>query len=401
MTPNTRIVQSAAIELLQRLTETLEIPFTLTDLNGTVVASTAGRPGGQADAYALSVARSGEVLEFGEEQLRLPENIAVYSPAVEQAGLLPPAPGIYSPVRMDGAVAAVLFARGEPEEVRTKARTAAAVAGLTLEFASGASNSTRLTLGPDFALRALLRGTQSEARRATLIIKVAGWDLLSPRAAMVIVPQTDARLPEATHAVVRDLLNALLPNTPSGQLGPAEIAALPALPTSDAQSSIEQAATEIQKSLAEQGLPVAIGIGETHIDMPILPGLRRSYREAVFSAEWGTRTASDPGGTAVHTLRSLGPVAFLAPGEKARERFAKDLLEPLRKFPDILETVRVFLDSDLSLETAAKRSGQHRHTVRTHLLRARELTGLDPRVLSDAIQLKMAILLLRISIPTV
>jgi sugar diacid utilization regulator len=395
----TTIVLSAAIDLLHRLTESLEIPFTLTDRDGAVVASTAGRPAGQADAYALAVARSGVMLEFGEEQLRLPEHIAIHSPAAEHAGLLPPAPGIYMPVRMDGAVEGVLFARGAPEDVRTKAKTAAAVAGITLEFARGASSSTRLTLGPDFALRGLLRGNQLEARRATLLIKVSGWDLLAPRVALVITAaDRSTRLPDATHEVVRDLLNALLPNSPSGQLGPAEIVVLPALPTSDAEPSIEHAAQEIQQALAGQGLSVVIGIGEVHIDMPILPGLRRSYREALFSAQWATQS-SIPGG--VHSLRSLGPAAFLAPGLRGRQRFASDLLEPLRKYPEILETVRVFLDSDLSLEAAAKSSGLHRHTVRTHLQRARELSGLDARVLSDAVQLKLAFLLSPISVQSV
>ena len=390
MASKPRIVQSAVVDLLMRLTESLEIPFTMNDRDGTVIASTAGRPAGQVDVYALAAARSGQNVDINEQTLQAPDPIAL-SPAAENAGLLPPAPGIYVPVRIGDDVAAVLFARGEPDVVRTKALTAAAVAGLTLEFTSTASDTIQQTLGPDVAMRALLRGTQQLARRASVLIKVAGWDLMVPRAAMVLMPTNiTERLPDQTHAVVRDLLNALLPNTPSGQLSGSQIVALASLPTSDTQPSLDQIARDIHTQLAGQGLTLAIGIGETHIDMPILPGLRRSYREAEFAAMWGARVA---GGDGIHSLRSLGPMAFFAPSLRARQRLAESLLEPMRASPEIMETVRIFLDADLSLETAAKRSGQHRHTVRTHLQRARDLTGLDPRALTDAVQLKLAFLL--------
>lgn len=378
----TSIIPSAASELLYRLTETLEIPFTLTDREGVVVASTAGRPTGQVDPYAITVIQRSAPLELTEDQL-------TYSPAAELAGLLEPAPGVYVPVKMSGRTEAVLFARGEPDDVRTKATTAAAAAGLTLEFASGASSSLRETLGPDVALTELLRGTQTDARRATLMAKVAGWNLLVPRTALVILPADKDHLPDTAFAIARELLATLTPDSPFGRLGAAEWVALPAQPREEADATPQQIAYEILASLANAETPVFIGIGETHIDLPITPGLRRSFREARFCAEWAGRLGAKDG---VFTLRSLGAVAFLAPGAATTRSYAEALLEPLRPLPDILETVRIFLDADLSIEKAAKYSGQHRHTVRAHLHRARDLTGLDPRALGDAMQLKLALL---------
>ena len=65
----TLIVQSAAIELLQRLTETLEIPFTLTDREGAVIASTAGRPTGQVDPFAIHDSRQSEKFRIRNSSL--------------------------------------------------------------------------------------------------------------------------------------------------------------------------------------------------------------------------------------------------------------------------------------------------------------------------------------------
>lgn len=387
----TLIVQSAAVDLLNRLTETLELPFTLTDPNGSVIASTAGRAAGQVDMYAAVVAKQGTTLELDEEHLRVPEGTEMLSPAAEHAGLFQPAPGIYLPVRIAGENAAVLFTRGEPVAVSEKAHAAAAAAGLALEFALASTRSMQQTLGPDLALRALLRGNHTEARRATTLVRVAGWDLLTPRVALVISSATlNDPLPEPTNAVVRELLAALIPNTPSGQLEGTELVALAPLPRLETQPAIEHIAAEIETQLRDQGLSVLLGVGETHIDLPILPGLRRSYREAQFAVQWARRLGASSG---VHTLRSLGPLAFLAPSGRAREKFARQTLEPLQNAPDVLATVRAFLDSDLSLETTSRQTGQHRHTVRSHLQRARELTGLDPRVLGDALQLKLALLL--------
>jgi sugar diacid utilization regulator len=224
-----------------------------------------------------------------------------------------------------------------------------------------------------------------------LLVKVAGWDLLAPRVALVITPTSvKDRLPDAGVGVLRELLLAVADNAPCGQLSASEWVALPALPRADSEPAIENVAEEIRKSLESQGVPVIIGLGETHIDMPILPGLRRSYREAAFCAQSARQTNT---ASAVYSLRTLGPLAFFAPSEKARAQVAHRVLEPLRATPDIFETVRVFLDTDLSLEATAKRSGQHRHTVRSHLQRVRELTGLDPRSLTDAVQLKLALLI--------
>src|SRR5687767_10799429 len=119
MANRTSIVPSAARELLYRLTESLETPFTLTDRDGVVIASTAGRPSGQVDSYALISVRDNTSQEITAQSL-------MDSPATAHPGLLQPAPGVYVPVRMDDLVAGVLFARGEPDHVRVKAATAAA-----------------------------------------------------------------------------------------------------------------------------------------------------------------------------------------------------------------------------------------------------------------------------------
>jgi sugar diacid utilization regulator len=377
---------------LYRLTENLEVPFTLHDRDGAVVASTAGRPIGQIDPHALLALQSDSDFIVQEADLQSAPPTVSFSPAVEGSGLLPPEPGIYVPIRVGDGVIGVLMARGKPEDVRIAAHTAAAAAGLGLEFALQASSSTRASLGPDLALHALLRGSHEDAKRATLVVKVAGWELLVPRVALVVMPVQEAlprSLNEQHFALFRASIDDLVPHTPTGQFGADQWVALPPLPRSEAQISPKDLAREIHRRLTEAGAAVNVGVGEAHIDIPIVPGLRRSYWEAVYSARWGRRMSPSP---EVYNLRSLGPAAFLAASDASRRRLADELLLPLRNAPEVLKTVQTFLEADLSLGEAATRSGLHRHTIRHHLQRARELTGLDPRMLNDAIQLKLALL---------
>jgi DNA-binding PucR family transcriptional regulator len=76
-----------------------------------------------------------------------------------------------------------------------------------------------------------------------------------------------------------------------------------------------------------------------------------------------------------------------------RRRLAERIVHPLVGQADVLHSLRSFLEREGSIAGAATATGAHRHTIRNHLDRVRELTGLDPRSLEDALQLRLALLL--------
>lgn len=388
---------SAARELLYRLTERLEIPFSLTDREGVVLASTGARALGQIELNALLALRRGSPLEVQPRQPHETELLSsiLYSPVSERAGFLAPGPGIYIPLRVADELFGVLVAHGTPDEVRTSAYSAAATAGMGLEFARGASASARESIGPDLALYTLLRGTAAEVRHARLIAKVVGWDFSIPRVAIVAVPTRQEgeevrRFGPAEVAAIHRLVVSVAPGAPAGVLRNAEAVVLPEIAPLAPKSEPHQLAYDLRECLQAEGIAVSCGVGEAYVGDSPIGTLRRSYREALYAARHGSRRPDTPG---VFDLRSLGTAGFLAPTAPSRIRLARAILKPLLAVPAVLATVRHFLDADLSLGTTAERSGLHRHTIRHHLQRARELTGLDPRRLEDAIQLKLALLL--------
>ncbi|HEU4557245.1 MAG TPA: hypothetical protein VFS20_05325, partial [Longimicrobium sp.] len=89
------ILPAPACDLLDRLTAEMEVPFTLTDLHGTVVASTAGHQAGRVERRVLPLLESGARLDAGGEW-NVPDDD----------------PGVYVPVRLSTRVAGVLVAHG-------------------------------------------------------------------------------------------------------------------------------------------------------------------------------------------------------------------------------------------------------------------------------------------------
>lgn len=382
---------TVARDVVDRLTATLDVPFTLTDDLGAVLASTSNARRGQVIPAAMEVLRDGE---------QAPGRHAPDTGGPEQphastdahTGLLATGPVVCLPVHASGRARGVLMAHGPFEEVQTAARTAAAAAGLAFELARGASLSARQGIGSDVALYQLLRGSSEDAARAALVARVVGWDLSVPRIAIVVLAPGDpeAAPPGPDHYVmITELIDAVAPGTPVGQLHPGEWVILPEVSALAGLPPPRRLAEDIHEALRDAGATAVLGLGQAHARDSV-PALRGSYGEAAFAARCGERLH---GTSAVYQLSDLGAAAFLAPDRSSGCDLAERLLRPLRAQPEVLETLEAFLDSDLSVTDTARRTGLHRHTVRNHVERVRELTGRDARSLDGALQLSLALLL--------
>ena len=66
---------------------------------------------------------------------------------------------------------------------------------------------------------------------------------------------------------------------------------------------------------------------------------------------------------------------------------------PLEGEPDLLQTLKVFLDQDCVSSQAAERLAVHRNTLAYRLDKIQALTGLDLHRFDEAVQLRLALLL--------
>ncbi|MEZ4861791.1 MAG: helix-turn-helix domain-containing protein [Caldilineaceae bacterium] len=131
---------------------------------------------------------------------------------------------------------------------------------------------------------------------------------------------------------------------------------------------------------------LSAGMGAYH---PSWQALAHSYRDACFALKTG-QPLLGPGH--VYTAFDLGLAGFVCAHDDAlRSQIADHLLHPLFDKPELLQTLTVFLETNLSAGIAAQKLHLHRHGLTYRLKKIYELTGLDPCNFRDATQLVAAL----------
>lgn len=149
------------------------------------------------------------------------------------------------------------------------------------------------------------------------------------------------------------------------------------------KSQLQPLLYELERLSAEQ--PSA-GIGSYAADWQ---ALAQSYHDANFALETGRALR---GSGNIYTAADLGLAGFVCSNSSAiKSDLADHLLQSLFDQPELLQTLDVFLDADLSVGDAAQRLHLHRHGLSYRLKKIQELTGLDPASFRDATQLDAAL----------
>jgi len=147
----------------------------------------------------------------------------------------------------------------------------------------------------------------------------------------------------------------------------------------------------LQRRLRSEGMPLAVGISTVAAGVAELP---RAYLEARAALE----CVVDPDG-GVAALPRLSAFEYLA---RHADDTAQRLVNPrLKAFLEedrarggvLTATIRVFAESDLNLRLAAERLQVHPNTAQYRMGRIEERTGLNPRRVSDLLDLLVAIAL--------
>ncbi|TAK88977.1 hypothetical protein EPO04_02620 [Patescibacteria group bacterium] len=136
--------------------------------------------------------------------------------------------------------------------------------------------------------------------------------------------------------------------------------------------------------------PITIGVGNYH---PGIEGLRQSYDEALSAIELGSQNWDD---NRVYHIDDFGVVAPLLSGvDESNSYFSRELLDKLSTHEHVNETLESFFSNNMALTQTANELGIHRNTLVYRLERITEALDLDPRVFEDAVQIKLAMLFAR------
>jgi carbohydrate diacid regulator len=132
---------------------------------------------------------------------------------------------------------------------------------------------------------------------------------------------------------------------------------------------------------------ITLGVGSFH---PGVLGLKSSYKEAYLASQLGEQLW---GKNQVFNIDDFGVVAPLLSGVNEKNlEFSQNMLSKLSEEDEIVKTIEVFFDSNMSLTKTSKILKIHRNTLVYRLDKITEVLGLDPREFEDAVQIKLALL---------
>jgi PucR family transcriptional regulator, purine catabolism regulatory protein len=149
-------------------------------------------------------------------------------------------------------------------------------------------------------------------------------------------------------------------------------------------------ARKLSDHLAEAGIHATIGIGGAYTKPN---GLRWSYFEARDAASHGL-PVNEPERLSLTSL-------LLASEDVPLADMANESLNPLRDFDsahsaELMTTLESYLNNNGSVAAVAESLTLHRNTVRYRLAQITELTGYDPSVTADRVQLWLALAVSRL-----
>jgi carbohydrate diacid regulator len=172
------------------------------------------------------------------------------------------------------------------------------------------------------------------------------------------------------------------------------MAILPALDSSAIERDRRRIAEATQRFIdalaTRSGATATAGIGRYYAGWP---ALAQCFADARFALETGLQIH---GPAKVFMPGNLGVASFVCSNDPVlKAQLAHHLLHRVEEEPELLSTIEVFLDSDLSPSLAAERLHIHRHTLAHRLNKVARLTSLDPRRFQDLAQLYAALVLRR------
>jgi sugar diacid utilization regulator len=158
-------------------------------------------------------------------------------------------------------------------------------------------------------------------------------------------------------------------------------------PDASSNDTAEALAAELRPILgrARAGTNASLHAGVGKLREP-LTDLAGSYREASIAL-----TAARAGSSAPVALYGEVVVEELILRERGVSRRLAQILDPLSDHPDLMTTLREYIEHGPALPTVARRLFLHPNTVAYRLSRIRELTGRDPKTPAGISELYLAL----------
>lgn len=389
-----RITEEIAREVIERIYPVIGKEISITNEKGVVVGSTDPRWIGQTYKEAIEVINRKEIIEVEDKEGEWDS-------------------GTNFPIFLGSEVIGVLWVTGRGEHIRDLGRIACVTIELLLmqRFAQTLENLRKQAL--DSFISSFLRDSYYDWEDIASYVSLLGYDLFLPRFAVAIgIPEYGVAIRNALRMMEESLATRPLRydvkerviNICKSFIKPekGDIIAhvggglFMILKVEDKHKHVDKGEILwLDKLLSrlenEMKVSAYAGIGSC---ANAVAGLRASFREALSALEIGILFSrfgvqgkiffyEDP-------MVRLGTILRSA-DSKLRACFVKSILKDILKDKELLDTIRVYIASDMNASVAAQSLFIHKNTLFYRLRKIRKLTGFDPQKPTDAFYLWLAL----------
>lgn len=333
-----------------------------------------------------------QVIQTGEEMIISQENWTQWSGTK---------PGINMPITFHNQIVGVIGITGEPNEVIPYAKAIRLMTEMILQEAFLLEQISIEERTKEYLVHEIISNhfeeTPDEMIAKAELLKI---DLTLKRAILLIHIQGDL---EEIHKFEANLprfkeLNSLFPIPEQvliTQIKPDLWVVIIALSKhyaeNRAKSELYKVASQIMKTIRSWSkINVRITIGNAY---PALNKLKKSYDEAKNALK------------ILNTFPNMEDVAHISDlvleqvlldvKEETRELLIRESLYNLLSDSELLQTLQSFFHCSCNVTDTAKMMNLHRNTLLYRLQKIGELTGLNPKVFKDAMQLQIALLFIK------
>jgi len=364
----------------------------IVDENGIIIASGDSSRINTFHELSVEVIKTGKTLEIDKDECS------------KMDGVLP---GISLPINFGDKIIGVVGITGDPEEVRVYAKLLKNTVELMLQD-SFLKQQLQAEIGArDRFIHDLLKGRfEHDMDLFRFRANTLGYDIEVPRVAIVIdiikiggvllqewlASKTgrELKLESMTSEIQRRLRRIQEETSMLTRVGRERFAILYIVPDDLRDEQLKKRLDGVARNLSEMldksfKMTVSIGIGNKANN---LEEYSRSYREACLALKINQKIGGPP---SVYYWNEIGINLVL---EYLPENIRELIAKTVKVLDDNLkETIKIFFDSNLSVNRAANKLFVHRNTMTYRLDRVQSLTGLDPRNFYDAMYLYLAIML--------
>lgn len=393
--PIATLGQQIALRIVERISASVQKPIFVTDVAGTIIASSNGQ--------SPSIVRKIAIQAIGDEAIAQETN---------GTGNLVGLPLVHGG-RIAGAIV-LDEVLAHNDEIVSMART---LAELIIHQMRVVDQLPHQAWAREKFLFDLLQGRLSETPDVTLQeAALLHFDLLLPRVVALVaieagqpgadrgngiqstLPVIETKLRSEQResellALMHSVLHAWKIDI-ACFLGNRWLALLPAIEPRFADLHRREFTADLQRFLdritKEYQQRATAGVGRYYDGWP---ALTQSFADARFALEIG-RDIHGP--SQVYLPGQLGVASFVCSNDTLlKTQLAEHLVHRIVEEPDLLHTLDVFLEANLSPSVAAERLHIHRHTLAHRLDKIARFTGLDPRRFQELAQLHAALVLHR------